>query len=528
MNRGALLRTRSSGILLHPSSLPGPHGAGDLGSAAYEFADFLAHAGQSWWQMLPVGPLGGGNSPYDSPSSFAGNPLFISLERLAHDGLLGRDDLAAPRALCTVKSADYVGSIGFRAERLRRAYARFRERSSQRERQQVERFVAANSEWLPDYALYTALKKAERGKPWVSWAPELVARKSAALNRAKKELQEEIDYQQFLQFLFERQWCSLREYCQKLGISLIGDIPMYVKYDGADVWANQRLFDLDARGRPRVLAGVPPDYFSKDGQLWGNPLYRWSELERTRFSWWIARLGKALERFDAVRLDHFIALYRCWQVPAGATTAKKGRFCYVPGASLLETADKTLGGLPFIAEDLGTVTPEVHALRDRFALPGMRVLAFAFNEPVSEYQPHRFTPNSVVYTGTHDNDTVVGWMNQRGPAAQPRALREQRKRFLRYAASDGKAPHWDMIRLALMSVANLAVVPMQDLLGLGSEARMNTPGTPHGNWSWRVSDKALSPALAAKTAELADTYERIPSRVRVDGGSGRSRSEASE
>jgi 4-alpha-glucanotransferase len=462
--------------------------------------------------MLPVCPPGGGNSPYDSPSAFAGNPLFIALEPLAEQGLLSRRDLSQ-KSLAHRTRAAYRETARLKGPLLRKAFQTLVASNTQGTLDRLDAYAHENQSWLLDYCLYVALKRAHGGAPWFTWEPALRQRRRAALDRARAALAEEIRFQQYLQWEFERQWSALHAHCHSLGVSLLGDVPMYVRHDGADTWSNQELFDLDERGRRRTLAGVPPDYFSARGQLWGNPIYRWDVHEKTGYAWWIRRLARQLKHFDAVRIDHFIGLHRCWQVRAGARDARRGRFLYVPGDDLLSRAARELGGLPFIAEDLGTVTPEVHALRDKFALPGMRVLAFAFCDEVSDYQPHRYSRRTVVYTGTHDNDTVMGWLRSGDRLSEGRAKRAalaERDRFLRYTGSDGKEPHWDMIRLALMSVAYLAIIPMQDVLGLGSEARMNVPGTPRGNWEWRLSSSDLSLATADRLADLCRAYERIP------------------
>lgn len=508
------LDVRSSGLLLHLSSLPGPHGHGDLGPSALAFADFLQRAGQRWWQMLPVGPVGGGFSPYDSASAFAGNPELLSLELLRQDGLLRDEEIRAPRSLATSERSRYAASRRFRWPRLERAHSRWRTRAPKRERSEFEGFVTDNSWWLNDYALFAALAERERsGSCWAKWNRDLAARKPAALRRARSSLAERIDLHAFLQFAFERQWRALRDHCSRRNVSLLGDVPMFVAYGAADVWGNQELFQLDARGRRTALAGVPPDYFSSSGQLWGNPLYRWDVLERTGFDWWLRRFRKMLERFDALRLDHFIGLYRCWEVPARARSARSGRFQLVPGRALLERTRAELGGVPFLAEDLGLVTEEVRALRDAFQLPGMRVLQFGFSEGAELYEPHRFPRRSVVYTGTHDNDTLVGWLEARpSPGADKRAFLAERKRALDYVGAGAGERHWDFIRVALMSVANTAIFPLQDVLGLGSRARMNVPGTPAGNWSWRVGSAELTVPIAERLARMCSLYERLPSQ----------------
>ncbi|HEY8945805.1 MAG TPA: 4-alpha-glucanotransferase, partial [Polyangiaceae bacterium] len=484
----SLFDERSSGILLHPTSLPGPHGSGDLGVAAHRFAEFLARSGQRWWQMLPVGPPGAGYSPYDTPSSFAGSPLLVSLELLARDGLLDPRDLGAPRRMIELQRCHYAAANRFRIERLRRAFETFRSRSLPALQRELEAFRERARGWLPGFSLFCALKGAHRGRHWSQWEPELALRKPEALSRARRELETEVGFQEFVQFAFDRQWNELKEHCRDLGVRLLGDVPMFVAHDGADVWEHRDIFQLDDRGERRVVAGVPPDYFSAEGQLWGNPLYDWDALKERGYDWWIQRLQGTLARFDAVRIDHFIAFHRYWEIPAWASTAREGRFVLVPGVDFFEKLREKIGGLPFIAEDLGLVTPEVQALRDRFELPGMRVLEFAFGGDAHDYQPHRYPRRTVVYTGTHDNDTLVGWLGAAertlDPAERAR-LEGERKRALAYAGSDGREPHWDFIRLALSSVANTALFPLQDVLGQGTESRMNVPGTAFGNWTYR-------------------------------------------
>ncbi len=507
------LNERASGILLHPTSLPGPYGIGDLGPEAHAFIDFLASSGQRWWQMLPVAPPGGGDSPYDSPSSFAASPLLVSLEHLVRDGLLQASEIVAPMRLARAERALYTSARRFREKRLRAAFARFQRAPAGDERRRCEAFCTANADWVDDYALFCALKRALPGRIWTQWDPALVRREPAALARARRDHAEEFAYQRFVQYRFDRDWNEIREHAARVGVRLMGDVPMFVAHDGADVWSHQRIFQLHENGERRVVAGVPPDYFSAEGQLWGNPLYDWDALRTDGFGWWIRRLKQTLERFDAVRLDHFIGFYRYWEVQAGAHSARDGRFVLVPGAEFFEKAETALGSLPFIAEDLGLVTAEVTALRERFGMPGMRVLVFAFSGDWREYQPHRYDRRAVVYTGTHDNDTVMGWLNAAERASDSHAqhhLRLERERALRYAGGDGREPHWDMIRLAMSSVANISLVPLQDALGLGNEARMNVPGTPRGNWSWRFSRSRLTRELSERLRLMADTYERIP------------------
>jgi 4-alpha-glucanotransferase len=506
---------RSSGVLLHLTSLPGPHGGGDLGPSAHRFAEFLARAGQRYWQMLPVVPPGGGDSPYDSPSAFAGSPWLVSLEWLARDGLLEPADLVAPGRLTDTPRTLYAATRRFRERRLRKACAAFVARPHAR--QELAQALEQHGDWLPDYALFRALKRAHQGKPWVGWEPELAQRKPAALEKARRELAAEMDFEVFVQREFSRQWAALRGRCHELGVRLLGDIPMFVAHDAADVWANQSLFQLYPDGQKRVVAGVPPDYFSADGQLWGNPIYDWGRLRETGYAWWIGRLRATLERFDAVRLDHFIGFHRYWEVRAGATSARDGHFVEAPGHELFERLQTTLGSLPFVAEDLGVLTDGVVRLRDHFELPGMRVLAFAFGGDWREYQPHRYPRNVVAYTGTHDNDTMDGWLSSYEREKDPKRAAElmgERRRALAYAASDGREPHWDLVRTLVASVANTTIVPIQDLLGSGTETRMNVPGVASGNWSYRVREEELTPALADRLARLCDVYERIPADVR--------------
>lgn len=508
---------RSSGILFHPGSLPGPHGSGDLGPWAHRFVDFLARSGQRWWQMLPVGPPGAGNSPYDSSSTFAGSPMLVSLEFLARDGLLDARDLGAPHRMVSADRILYTAARNFRWKRLRRAFETFQGRKLPALHRDFLAFRERSAHWLPGFTQFSALKRAHAGLPWTRWSPDLALGQPEALARAERELAGEIEFQEFVQFAFDRQWNALKLHCGELGVRLLGDVPMFVAHDGADVWEHREIFQLDERGERRVVAGVPPDYFSAEGQLWGNPLYDWEKLKTRGYDWWIQRLQGTLARFDAVRIDHFIAFHRYWEIPASAASAREGRFVQVPGVEFFEALRAHIGGLPFIAEDLGLVTPEVKALRDHFELPGMRVLEFAFGGDSRDYQPHRFPRRTVVYTGTHDNDTLVGWLNASALTSDPEEkanLDEERKRALAYAGSDGREPHWDFIRLALSSVANTAIFPLQDVLGLGSEARMNVPGTAFGNWTYRARAQDLSATLSERLGELCATYERIPAGLK--------------
>jgi 4-alpha-glucanotransferase len=501
------LDERSSGVLLHLTSLPGPHGNGDLGAEARRFAEDLAGTGQRWWQMLPVGPPGLGYSPYSARSAFAGSPLLIDLEALVQDGLL--DSL--PKRLPSDR-VDFAAASALRNRELRRAFARWR---AQGEKRSLAAFRRAARSWLDDDVLFSALREANGGRPWLEWDRDVRLRNPSALGKARRELASEIEFQVFQQWLFERQWRSFKKQCNALGVGLIGDLPFFVSHDSSDVWAHQDLFELDAEGRPTVVAGVPPDFFSETGQLWGNPHYRWSRLRRTRYAWWIERFEHGLTRFDALRLDHFIGFWRTWQVPAEAPTAEKGHWAKGPRDALLRILRRRRGGhLPFIAEDLGLVIPEVKALRDRFELPGMKLLQFAFGDDLQshDFLPHNYPRRCAAYTGTHDNDTVVGWFSDCGGRERTaRQCEAERRAALAYlGVSDAHDIHWRMIRAIFGSVANLAIVPMQDLLGLGSEARMNRPATEKGNWEWRMRDGAFSASVRERLAELTRIYDRAP------------------
>jgi 4-alpha-glucanotransferase len=511
------LAERAAGLLLHPTSLAGPYGNGDLGDAAYRFAEFAAAAGQRWWQMLPVHPVGEGHSPYNGLSAFAGAPHLIALEPLVREGWLRPEELVPPAPHRPARAADGAAHLSaglrFRESRLRRAFARYAAAAPARERRRWEAFRAAEAAWLDDYALFVALKRAHGGVPWTRWPAALRARSAPALRDARRALADEIAFRTFVQYQFHRQWEALRRHCHALGVGLLGDVPIFVAHDSADAWAHRELFFMDRQGRRPIVAGVPPDAFSASGQRWGNPLYDWARHRATGYAWWKARLQAILRRFDAVRLDHFIAFVRYWAIPGGQNTARHGRFRPGPGAHFLSHLQAAFGHLPLIAEDLGLVTPAVTALRQAFGLPGMRVLQFAFgdDDPANPHRVHNHDRNSVVYTGTHDNETLVGWARGRGQAA----LKPEARRALAYLGQDGgggpagaEEVHWALIRMAYLSVANLAVVPVQDVLGLGNEARMNTPGTPRGNWTWRLAPDALTDAHAARLAALARQYGR--------------------
>jgi 4-alpha-glucanotransferase len=493
---------RASGVLLHVTSLPSSHGIGDLGPAALAWVDRLHEAGQGWWQGLPLGPTGYGDSPYQSLSSFAGNDLLISPEGLIDDGLLRATDCAGHSFSDVV--VDYEGAVPFKRRLLERALRRFRAGGRPDLRPAYEQFCVDQAGWLDDYALFRALKDRYPEAGYVEWPAELVRRAPAALSRARRELGDHIELSRFGQFLLFRQGEALKRHARSRGVRLIGDLPFFVSSDSADVWAHPELFLLDDEHRPSVVAGVPPDFFSAEGQLWGNPVYDWPALKRTGYRWWVDRLRALLTRVDVIRLDHFRAFAAAWHVPAGAATARAGQWVPGPGAEFFRAVRAALGGLPFIAEDLGLITPDVNALRDEFHLPGMRVLQFAFDGAADNpYLPHHYVHNTVVYTGTHDNATTRGWYED---LPDP-----QRRHLWSYVGrADGTvaeaAP--ELMRLAWSSVAGLAIAPLQDLLNLGNEARMNVPGRPGGNWRWRCPEAMLAAPALEWLRDLTDTSGR--------------------
>jgi 4-alpha-glucanotransferase len=499
---------RAAGVLLHPTSLPGRHGIGDLGAEAHAFVNFLAETGQRWWQMLPLGPTGYGDSPYQSHSSFAGNPLLINLDNLVERGWLSPEGSPA-QAISPLHHADFETAARIKDSALRLAFDKFK---TEGDLAHLEEFTADNRVWLDDYVFYQALKEGHGRLPWFEWEPELVVRDPSACAGWRDRLAERMRYHEFVQFVFEVQWRALRASCQEQGISLIGDLPIFVAHDSADVWANPELFYLDGRGQPLVVAGVPPDYFSETGQLWGNPLYRWDVHAAHDFSWWGARLGYLLRRVDLVRIDHFRGFEAYWEIPAGSTTAAPGRWIEGPGSRFFEALRRGLGALPLIAEDLGVITPEVEALRDQFCLPGMRVLQFGFgpDSGADKMLPYRFVPHSVVYTGTHDNDTTKGWFTstQVATTQSQEEIRAERAFARRFLDTSGDEIHWDMIRLAYGSVADTAIIPLQDVLGLDSRARMNVPGTTQGNWQWRFRPDQIDRPARQRLAELTALYGR--------------------
>ncbi len=504
-------RERRSGILLHPTSLPGGHGVGDLGAAAHRFAAWLASARQRVWQVLPLGPTGYGDSPYQALSSRAGNPLLVSLEVLRNEGWLHDGDLAgAPAGDGRTAPLDEVGP--WKRARIARAARTFARQAGGEPSAELEGFRAREAEWLADWALFAALKDAHGGRAWTGWPAPLARREPAALAAARARHAEAIFAEVFAQWCFFRQWEALRDRCRAHGIALLGDLPIYVAHDSVEVWTRPDLFRLDARGDPTAVAGVPPDYFSAAGQRWGNPIYDWDAIARDGWRFWIARVRGALAQVDRVRLDHFRGLEAYWEIPAAAPTAEGGRWVAAPGERLLEALEQVFGPLPFVAENLGVITPEVESLRRRFRLPGMAVLQFAFGDDpqAPTFQPHNYERDIVAYTGTHDNDTVLGWWEGgAGESVRSEAEVAREKAFARaYLGTDGQEMNWVMIRAVLASVADAAIVPLQDVLGLGSEARMNTPATASGNWRWRFREDALGAGPAERLAALAVLYGR--------------------
>jgi 4-alpha-glucanotransferase len=494
---------RSSGILLHPTSLPGPYGIGDLGPAAYAWIDDLARCRQTWWQILPVGPTGFGDSPYQSFSTFAGNLNLLSPDLLIQDELIGPDDVAG-RSF-PADRVDFTAVEPYKLGLVRRAWDVFSNGRAPHLRDAVEAFRHEKQAWLDDYAMFMAIKDARRGAAWYEWPAEFRRRESIPklMAFAQGEMANEVGAYQFGQFLFFRQWLELRQHAHAKGIRLIGDVPIFVSPDSADVWANPRLYLLDGALRPRVVAGVPPDYFSKTGQLWGNPHYDWDAMRATGYEWWASRLRATLDLVDLVRLDHFRGFVAAWQVPATEATAIKGKWVPGPGAALFIRLKAKLGELPLIAEDLGEITPDVYALRDQLGLPGMKILQFAFDKPTNPFLPHNYSANCVAYTGTHDNDTTRGWY-----ATAPEIERDYLRRYVGRDAADVS---WDLIRLAWASVADLAIAPLQDILDLGTEARMNLPGTAQGNWKWRMPAGAMNEWVVSRITAMTEVYGRTVS-----------------
>jgi 4-alpha-glucanotransferase len=493
---------RSSGILLHPTSLPSPYGIGDLGSGAYEFIDFLQRTQQTYWQVLPLGPTGYGNSPYLCYSAIAGNPLLISPERLVTEGWLKDTELESHRHLPAEK-VDFDRVVLSKTELLDSAYRHYRQQASPAEQAKVEKFIASQGQWLVDYALFMAFHEFYQDTPWYEWPTPIAQRQPEALAEQQKLLADRISYYQFVQFVFHEQWVALKEYAGERGIQVIGDIPIYVAHDSADVWANPEIFQLDPEtGAAKLMAGVPPDYFSETGQLWGNPVYNWERLQETNFAWWINRFRSLLKLVDIIRIDHFRGFEAFWAVPQGELTAMDGEWVKAPGMEFFEELERQLGSLPILAEDLGVITPEVEELRDRFKFPGMKVLQFAFgSDNDNPFLPFNYDRNFVVYTGTHDNDTTVGWFDK--------AEGQERDRTLRYLGGiSSMGIHWDLIRLAASSVASMVILPMQDVLGCDGASRMNFPGTIGGNWQWRYRSDQLTPEIEQQLSRVTEAYGR--------------------
>ena len=499
------LHGRASGVLLHPTSLPGPYGIGDLGPAAYRWVDWLAGGRQQWWQILPLAPTGYADSPYQCLSTFAGNFYLVSPDELVREGLLRRDE--ARGGPFPDDHTDFDSVIPFKVKLLTAAWENFKSGLAPALRVDFEQFCQAEAGWLDDFALFMALKDAHGGASWLTWEPELMERQPEALSRARTRLADAVEQHRFRQFLFFRQWRAVKAYAHDRGVKLIGDVPIFVAADSADVWSNPESFYLDEHRRPTVVAGVPPDYFSATGQLWGNPLYNWERLKRDGYAWWVNRVRAALDQVDLVRIDHFRGFEAYWEVPGADQTAERGRWVKGPGADLFDTLVERLGALAIIAEDLGIITPEVDALRHRYNFPGMRILQFAFAGAVEErFLPHNFERNTVVYTGTHDNDTTLGWY-----ALATHAERAFMRRYTGQACDEATIS-WTLMRLAWASVADLAVAPLQDVLNLGSEARMNLPGQPAGWWRWRFTEPQLTGAVLDRLADLTEVYQRVAPR----------------
>jgi 4-alpha-glucanotransferase len=498
-----MIFARSAGILLHPTSLPSRGGVGDFGPAAYQFVDFLASARQGLWQVLPLGPLGYGNSPYSSTSAFAGNPLLISLERLVEHGWIDPAKLVAAKLEADAGPVEYDRVFAQKMPVLFEAARSFLRTGSSDALRRYENFRTQNAWWLDDFVLFDALRARQKLACWNQWPRDLAVRDAAALAKARTELADDIQVRSALQFAFYEQWRALRSYCAERSIRIVGDIAIFVNHDSADVWTHRELFRLNDKLEPEVVAGVPPDFFSKTGQRWGNPLYHWDVMKEQGYAWWVQRLRWATQNCDYIRLDHFRGFDQFWEIPAADATAVNGRWVDGPRDDLFIKLREALGGLPFFAEDLGYITPEVNALRDRLQIPGMAVLQFGFgDEGAHIYLPHR-AAGKVIYTGTHDNDTVMGWW-------RTGAAEHERRNAEGYLGHSDDGVHWCFIRAAHCSPANMSIIPLQDVLGLGSEARMNTPSVYGGNWRWRFHSGQLTGDLAAKLAHLNEVSDRLP------------------
>ena len=495
-----MIRRRGSGILLHITSLPGQGWAGEFGTWAYKFVDFLAKAGQSYWQILPLTPSGAGSSPYSSLSAFAGNTLFISGEMLVRDGLLREEEIREENV--SPEKTDYGKAAEFKKRILEIAYGRSKERG---ELVEFGEFCEANAYWLDDYALFVSISEHHHNKSWDHWEEGLRDRQREAIDEAKKKFAQSIERQKFYQYIFYRQYLALKKYCNSKGIQIIGDMPIYVDYNCVDVWANPGIFKLDDVKRPEMVAGVPPDYFSKTGQRWGNPVYNWDELKKSGYDWWLKRIGHSLSICDQLRIDHFRGFVAYWEVPVHEKTAVNGKWVQGQGEDFFNAMLRKFPSIPIIAEDLGLITADVREFIREFDLPGMKVLLFAFDESLAKnhYAPHNVDRNCVMYTGTHDNNTVRGWF-------ETETDEQGRKRLAKYIGHEPDAANinWDFIRLAMRSRADTVIVPMQDALGLGAEARMNMPSTCEGNWSWRLKGEQMSDEIAGRLFEVAEINGR--------------------
>ncbi|XZO03002.1 MAG: 4-alpha-glucanotransferase [Microcoleus sp.] len=501
-----MLFPRSSGILVHPTSFPSRFGVGDMGIEAYRFIDFLVESDQQYWQILPLGPTGYGNSPYSCYSAMAGNPMLISPEILRDEQLVTDEDLANWPEF-PLDYVEFERAVALKLPLLKKASENFKAKASPVQQREFSAFCESKASWLEDYALFMALKEFFGGVSWNNWEPDIAHRKPDALDKWRQQLNSEIYYYKYVQFEFFRQWTELKRYANLRDIKIIGDIPIYVAHDSADVWSHPETFCLDEpTGEPALMAGVPPDYFSSTGQLWGNPVYNWEELQANNFQWWVQRFEAIFDYVDVTRIDHFRGFEAYWAVKRGKKNAIEGEWIQAPGTALFEVINEKFGNLPIIAEDLGLITPEVEALRDRFEFPGMKILQFAFNSgPDEPFLPFNYERNCVVYTGTHDNDTTVGWFNQ--------LQHHEREEVYRYLGClDPQGIHWSLIRMAWSSIANLAVVPFQDLLGLGADARMNFPGKAEGNWGWRYRAEALNWEVRDRLKTMTYICGRSPKR----------------
>lgn len=503
---------RSSGILLHPTCLPSPFGIGDFGPTAFEFVDFLKEAGQKLWQVLPLNPTGYGDSPFQCFSAHAGNHLLISIEKLLRQGVLEASDLRGQPDF-PPNTVDFDSVIRWKTSILTKAATRFLNNASDKDRCAFDDFCAKNASWLTDFALFMACKEEQGGVAWNTWPRELADRMPSELHAASIRLQEAVLAAQYWQFEFFRQWKEVQAYAHKAGIKIVGDIPIYVALDSADVWTNREYFQLSEAGQPLKIAGVPPDYFSATGQCWGNPIYRWDRLRTSGYRWWIERFRSALDLYDAVRIDHFRGFEAYWEIPGDETTAINGQWVKGPGAEFFAALEREFGDLPIIAENLGVITPEVESIRTRFRFPGMAILQFAFGKDPQgpSFRPHNYGRELAAYTGTHDNDTTVGWWNSSGASDSTRTPEDVAKEraFARsYLSFKDEPIQWIMIQTILSSIADLAIIPLQDVLGLGSEARMNLPGTAKGNWRWRFKPGALTSELATRLREMVGLYDR--------------------